>query len=102
MTCRGQSRSTLAVYMIQQCAGIEMFLLDLVPWSKDILDLQQFDVGELVLELGRYGWVDDAIAAFGRDALAVGRVQEVEVGLGDIVGAVAIGNLVDNGDREFG
>ena len=38
----------------------------------------------------------------GREGLALGRVQELQVGLGRRAGALAVGHLVDDGDRRLG
>ena len=91
-----------AVGLVEQAAGGEVLLLDLVPAAEDVLDRHQPHFGELGLELGRDLFVTHAVAILGGDLLALGRVEEVEIGLGQIARAVLVGDLVDDGDRELG
>lgn len=79
-----------------------MLALDLAPAAKDVVDVDEADRRKLILELAGYLLVADAVAELGGDPLAFLRIEEIEIGLGKRFRAVLLGNLVDDGDREFG
>ena len=79
-----------------------MLLLHLVPATEDVFHRQQLHFRKVGLVFVRDGRVSDAVAIAGKDILALGRVEEIEIGLGEFARAVLVSDLVDDGNREFG
>src|SRR5690606_32681060 len=95
-------RSTVAVDLVEYGAGGEMLLLSLVPTAEHILDCHQANLGELALEDLGDGIVIDAVAILGGDLLALGAVEEIEIGLGGVARALLVHHLIDDSHRELG
>src|SRR5579872_5562653 len=85
--------SAAAIGLVEQAAGSEMLLLDPVPAAEDVFHRQQPYFRKIGLVFGGDGRVTHPVAVLGEDVLTFGRVEEIEIGLGQIARAMLIGDL---------
>ena len=97
------ARPTGVVDLVEHAAVGEVGFLRLLPAAEHLVDGDQVELGE-ALEVGRVGVLgpDRPVVVLGGQPLAGRRVEVLEVGLGDLAGAVLVGRVVDHGHRRLG
>src|SRR5262245_51626661 len=86
--------------LVQHTAVREVHLVRLLPAAEALLDREQLDVRELRLVSGRHPGAVNAVEALRQDLLTRLAVEELQIRRRDGPGAVTVGDLVYDGNRE--